>query len=107
MDMQGTLNGLEELLRTVHLGLWVLWTESRWLAGPDIGYQRRLTLMRRRREAMRDELSRLTTLADPRREEVAGDVSLLEEDLRRLENDRDAHRARVLAPLRERFRWLA
>lgn len=106
MDIQGALNRFEELLRTVHLGLWVLWTESRWLAGPDIGYQRRLSLMRRRREAMRDELSRLATLADPRREEVAGDLSLLEEDLRRLENDRDEHRARILAPLRERFRWL-
>lgn len=104
--MQSALNRVEEILRTVHLGLWVLWTESRWLVGPDIGYQRRLTLMRRRREALQDKLSRLATLADPRREEVAGDLSLLEEDLRRLENDRAEHRARVLAPLRERFRWL-
>ncbi len=49
----------------------------------------------------------MATLADPRREQAAGDLSLLEEDLRRLESDRAAHRARTLAPLRQRFRWLA
>lgn len=107
MDMPTALNRVEDILRTVHLGLWVLWTESRWLLGPDIGYQRRLTLMRRRRDALQDEVARMATLADPRREQAAGDLSLLEEDLWRLESDRAAHRARTLAPLRQRFRWLA
>lgn len=107
MNTQTALNRIEDVLRTVHLGLWVLWSESRWLFGPDLGYQRRLTLMRRRKEALQDEVTRMATLADPRREQTAGDLSLLEEDLRRLESDRAAHRARTLAPLRERFRWLA
>ena len=52
MDVQTSLNRIEELFRIMYLGLWVLWTETRWIAGPDIGYQRRLTLMRRRQEAI-------------------------------------------------------
>ena len=68
MDVQTSLNRIEELFRIMYLGLWVLWAETRWIAGPDIGYQRRLTLMRRRQEAIQDELSRMATLADPRRE---------------------------------------
>ena len=107
MDVQTSLNRIEELFRIMYLGLWVLWAETRSIAGPDIGYQRRLTLMRRRRDALQDEVARMATLADPRREQAAGDLSLLEEDLRRLESDRAAHRARTLAPLRQRFRWLA
>ncbi|MFQ9868792.1 MAG: hypothetical protein ACLRWP_19030 [Bilophila wadsworthia] len=46
MDFQTSLNRIEELFRIMYLGLWVLWAETRWIAGPDIGYQRRLTLMR-------------------------------------------------------------
>ena len=45
MDVQTSLNRIEELFRIMYLGLWVLWAETRWIAGPDIGYQRRLTLM--------------------------------------------------------------
>ena len=71
MDVQTSLNRIEELFRIMYLGLWVLWAETRWIAGPDIGYQRRLTLMRRRQEAIQDELSRMATLADPRREQLA------------------------------------
>ena len=52
MDVQTSLNRIEELFRIMYLGLWVLWAETRWIAGPDIGYQRRLTLMRRRQEAL-------------------------------------------------------
>ena len=89
MDFQTSLNRIEELFRIMYLGLWVLWAETRWIAGPDIGYQRRLTLMRRRQGAIQDELSRMATLADPRREQ-----------------DREAHRAGHLAPLRARFGWL-
>ena len=106
MDTQTLLNRIEELFRTIHLGLWVLWTESRWLAGPDIGYQRRLSLMRGRRQALQTELARMATLADPRREQLAGDLALLEGDIVRLEKDREAHRAGHLAPLRARFGWL-
>lgn len=106
MDVQTSLNLIEELFRIMYLGLWVLWTETRWIAGPDIGYQRRLTLMRRRQEAIQDELSRMATLADPRREQLAGDLALLEGDIARLEKDRKAHRAGHLAPLRARFGWL-
>ena len=94
MDVQTSLNRIEELFRIMYLGLWVLWAETRWIAGPDIGYQRRLTLMRR------------ATLADPRREQLAGDLALLEGDIARLEKDREAHRAGHLAPLRARFGWL-
>ena len=71
MDFQTSLNRIEELFRIMYLGLWVLWAETRWIAGPDIGYQRRLTLMRRRQGAIQDELSRMATLADPRREQLA------------------------------------
>ena len=106
MDVQTSLNSIEELFRIMYLGLWVLWAETRWIAGPDIGYQRRLTLMRRRQEAIQDELSRMATLADPRREQLAGDLALLEGDIVRLEKDREAHRAGHLAPLRARFGWL-
>ena len=106
MDVQTSLNRIEELFRIMYLGLWVLWAETRWIAGPDIGYQRRLTLMRRRQEAIQDELSRMATLADPRREQLAGDLALLEGDIARLEKDRKAHRAGHLAPLRARFGWL-
>ena len=106
MDTQTLLNRIEELFRTIHLGLWVLWTESRWLAGPDIGYQRRLSLMRGRRQALQTELARMATLADPRREQFSDDLALLEGDIARLEKDRKAHRAGHLAPLRARFGWL-
>lgn len=106
MDFQTSLNRIEELFRIMYLGLWVLWAETRWIAGPDIGYQRRLTLMRRRQGAIQDELSRMATLADPRREQLAGDPALLEGDIVRLEKDREAHRAGHLAPLRARFGWL-
>ena len=40
MDFQTSLNRIEELFRIMYLGLWVLWAETRWIAGPDIGYQR-------------------------------------------------------------------
>ena len=103
MDVQTSLNRIEELFRIMYLGLWVLWAEARWIAGPDIGYQRRLTLMRRRQEAIQGELA---TLADPRREQLAGDLALLEGDIARLEKGREAHRAEYLAPLRARFGWL-
>jgi hypothetical protein len=48
----------------------------------------------------------MATLADPRREQLAGDLALLEGDIVRLEKDREAHRAGHLAPLRARFGWL-
>ena len=48
----------------------------------------------------------MATLADPRREQLAGDLALLEGDIARLEKDRKAHRAGHLAPLRARFGWL-
>ena len=38
MDVQTSLNRIEELFRIMYLGLWVLWAETRWIAGPDIGY---------------------------------------------------------------------
>lgn len=103
MTLQTVLKTVEETLHTVHLGLWVLWTEARWLAGPDMTYQRRLKLMRHQRDAYQTELSRMATLADPRRENVAADLSLLEQDLSRLEADRGAHRQRLLAGLQSRF----
>ncbi len=106
MDTQTLLNRIEELFRTIHLGLWVLWTESRWLAGPDIGYQRRLSLMRGRRQALQTELARMATLADPRREQFSDDLALLEGDIARLEKDREERRAAHLAPLRTKFGWL-
>ena len=81
MDVQTSLNRIEELFRIMYLGLWVL-------------------------GAIQDELSRMATLADPRREQLAGDLALLEGDIVRLEKDREAHRAGHLAPLRARFGWL-
>ena len=52
MDVQTSLNRIEELFRIMYLGLWVLWAETRWIAGPDIGYQRRLTLIGARRRPL-------------------------------------------------------
>lgn len=63
MDVQTSLNRIEELFRIMYLGLWVLWAETRWIAGPDIGYQRRLTLMRRRK----GHPGRTVAHGDPRR----------------------------------------
>ena len=48
----------------------------------------------------------MASLADPRREQLAGDLALLEGDIARLEKGREAHRAEYLAPLRARFGWL-
>lgn len=103
MDVQTSLNRIEELFRILYLGLWVLWVETRWLAGPDIAYQRRLSIMRRRQLALQNELARLTTLVDPKRDQVAGDLALLEGDIERLARDRETHRTAHHAPLRARF----
>ena len=35
MDFQTSLNRIEELFRIMYLGLWVLWAETRWIAGPE------------------------------------------------------------------------
>ena len=106
MDVQTSLNRIEELFRIMYLGLWVLWTETRWIAGPDIGYQRRLTLMRRRQEAIQDELSRMATLADPRRGGLSGLFRAGRCRLQAGQGRPQAVRAGHLAPLRARFGWL-
>lgn len=105
MNVQSSLNRIEELFRVIYLGLWVLWVETRWLAGPDIAYQRRLLLMCRRQQALQNELSHLTTIADPRRDTVAGDLALLEGDIDRLIRDRENHRLKSHEPLRTKFGW--
>lgn len=106
MDIQTSLNRAEELFRTIHLGSWVLRAETRWITGSNTSYQRRLMLMCHHQGVIQDELLRMTTLADPRREQLTGDFALLEGDIIRLEKDWEAHHAGHLTPLRARFGWL-
>lgn len=106
MNAMASLNRMEELFHIIRLGLYVLWIEARWLAGPDIVFQRRLSIMRRRQEALQNELARLTTLADPKREQLAGDLALLDEDIERLDREREEQRAACHAPIRRKFAWM-
>lgn len=79
---------LKAILETVQLGLLVLWTEIRWLAGPDRRFSGRITPLRREYAKKSAELARAATLADPHHEKLAADLSFLETDLRQLEEER-------------------
>lgn len=92
-----------EISKTVFMGLCVLEREFRWLMGPDRFYRSRIILLRKQQALYQADLSRMTTLADPRREEIEADLSLLEADLARLEAERVAHRARGINTLCARF----
>ena len=78
MDFQTSLNRIEELLSDHVSGPVGAVGRNALDCRAGYRYQRRLTLMRRRQEAIQDELSRMATLADPRREQLAGDLALLE-----------------------------
>ena len=94
---------LSEFMSVVHMGLWALWTDVRWFLGPDRHFTARLVPMRKEYSRLSGQLARLATLADPRRDAVAANLALLEEDLRQLELDRVASFAEAHAGLRARF----
>ena len=97
----GVLERGRAVLVVVYSGLWVLGYETAWLLGPDFAYWGRIRAMRRRRDALHGELARLATLADPRREQVNGDLELLESDLRHVEDERAARRLAGMKALRQ------
>lgn len=90
--MRFSLNTACEVLRTIHMGLWVLWTEVRWLAGPDLACRSRIEALRQRQHVVQSKLARMVTLVEPGRQQLAADLSLLEEDLARLETERELRR---------------
>lgn len=92
-----------EMFKIVYMGLWVLGREARWLMGPDRLYRSQIVLLKRQQALYQADLARMTTLAEPRREELEADLSLLEADLSRLEAERVAHRARGINALCARF----
>ncbi len=89
--------------RIMVMGLCVLWTELRWLVGPDRRFAYRLWLMNREHVRLTGELARMATLADPRREAIAADLSLLEEDIARLGTMREEAFRSAHSSLRIRF----
>lgn len=101
--MRFSLNTACDVLRTIHMGLWVLWTEIRWLAGPDLTYRGRIEALRQRQHAVQSELARMVTLVEPGRQQLAADLSLLEEDLAHLETERELRRTELHQALCARF----
>ncbi len=91
------------LLIILYVGIQVLWFEIRWLAGPDFVFWERLRAMRRQRDALHEKVARLSTLADPRCEQVNGDLALLEKDLQQLEIQRQHQRLAGLRALQARL----
>lgn len=85
----GTARALGEVVIS---GLWVLGYETAWLLGPDFSFRGRLRAMRARRDALQNEVAQLSTLADPRRDQVSGDLALLMGDLARVEEERVTRR---------------
>ena len=92
-----------ELGRIMVMGLCVLWTELCWLVGPDRHFSPRLGRMKKERARLSGELARMATLADPRRESMAADLSLLTEDMDRLESARVEAFRQAHHALRVRF----
>ncbi len=96
-------NRLCAIGRIMVMGLCVLWTELRWLAGPDRHFSSRLRLMKREHARLSGKIARMATLADPDRELLSADLSLLAEDIARLEADRTEAFRQVHQALRTRF----
>ena len=97
--------GLEKIValgRVVYMGLCVLWTDIRWLAGADLRYRNRLRLLKQEKNRLEQRMVASGTDAG-QRERLQADLSLLEEDIMRVTNERqDAFKA-AHAPLRTRF----
>lgn len=91
------------VLENVYLGLWVLCFELRWLWGEGLTMDRHLTALRKQRDELRNELARRTVVADPGASETESSLTLLEEDLARLEALRESRHAERLTALRARF----
>lgn len=91
------------VLENVYLGLWVLCSEWRDLAGEGLTADRHLAALRRRRDVLRREADRRTDSGDPDAATTEQDLTLLEEDLLRLEALYRSRRAKRLAALRARF----
>lgn len=90
------------VLRNVYLGLAVICAECRGLFTE--GAARTLArAFARRAGALRDDLARLTVMADPARERVERELAFIEAERARLQHRLDAARAARLAGLRERF----
>lgn len=89
--------------RIVIMGLCVLWTELRWLVGPDRHFSSCLRLMKKEHARLSGKLARMATLADPEHENLMKDLSLLTEDIARLESARAEAFQKVHQALRVRF----
>ncbi|MEG2140916.1 MAG: hypothetical protein RRY20_09045 [Bilophila sp.] len=101
--MRFSLSTLCGVVRTIHMGLWVLWTEIRWLLGADLTYRGRLEALRHRQSVVQSALACMVTLVDPRHKQLAADLALLEEDLTRLEAAQEAQRKALHQTLCARF----
>ena len=102
-SVSGIWPGIRAVTRVLASGIWVLGFETAWLLGPDFSFRGRLTAMRRQRDALQGEVARLSTLADPRRGQVEGDLALLEGDLARVGEEREARRAEWLKNMQRRL----
>ena len=89
--------------RIMIMGLCVLWTELRWLVGPDRYFSPRLRLMKKEHARLSSKLARMATLADPEHESLIKDLSLLTEDMVQLESARAEAFQQAHHALRVRF----
>ena len=89
--------------RIMIMGLCVLWTELRWLVGPDRTFSPRLRLMKKEHARLSGKLARMATLADPEHESLMRDISLLTEDMVQFESARAEAFQKAHHALRARF----
>ncbi len=91
------------VLENTYLGLWVLCSEWRDLTGEGLTADRHLAALRRRRDTLQREIDRRETADNPDTAAAENALSLLEEDVIRLEALRRTRRTERLAALRARF----
>ncbi len=88
--------------RIIYMNLCVLWVILVWLAGTDSYLAFRLRRMNREHARLTAGLNHLAA-ADPRREDIIADISLLEEDTARFCAIREESFRKALEPLQTRF----
>ena len=93
-----------DLLHNVVVGLWVLYSECRWLLCGDRARGALVRAARAREEALRLSLAQLTVIAAPERHQIERELSLLRADTDRLEAEHHRNRTLWRAALRDRFR---
>ena len=104
MRAAALLERIGDLLHNVRLGLAVLFSECRWLLRGDRARHCLVQQARAREEELRLKLGALTVVADPARERIEKELSLLRADADRLEAEHLRTQALWRANLRERFR---